>query len=426
MSATPFSTHILKAFRHICFLSIVITIVAGCTSERSFYQTNARHQYDPVFPVELRYRVIAEGNTLYSIFIETELKKLSDDIPTRLIFDKYLITYRLFDSYESRKPLKIDTLGDGNLIYKDGNIFKWFFKVEKPNVPNFLVVVRVEEKGSPFQASFDIPIYTQNHFIFYKYAIFPKSGRFPICSTYISTSDTIRIFTFPRSEKTLYLKHFPVAFPVSLPPMAQVPPATDEAAKNYNLYTIETERQIFMPNPGLYYIQEDTNALDGMSFYVAPHKFPLVTTPLELAEPLIYISTRDERRKMLNAEQTKLALDNYWLNLAGSREHGRKVIRAYYENVQQANRYFTHYKPGWKTDQGMVYIVFGPPDRVTKTFQTEEWYYGKGSIISDVSFFFDRRPTIFTPANFEIRRNMEYDRVWYSTVELWRKGNIKN
>jgi GWxTD domain-containing protein len=38
----------------------------------------------------------------------------------------------------------------------------------------------------------------------------------------------------------------------------------------------------------------------------------------------------------------------------------------YYARVEYANKHFTHYRPGWKTDMGMVYIVLGPPGSIDR------------------------------------------------------------
>jgi GWxTD domain-containing protein len=38
----------------------------------------------------------------------------------------------------------------------------------------------------------------------------------------------------------------------------------------------------------------------------------------------------------------------------------------HYRRLSFANQHFAENRPGWKTDRGRVYIVYGPPDVVTK------------------------------------------------------------
>jgi GWxTD domain-containing protein len=60
-----------------------------------------------------------------------------------------------------------------------------------------------------------------------------------------------------------------------------------------------------------------------------------------------------------------------------------ELLEEYYNRVDYANKNFTHYTEGWRTDRGMVYIYLGPPDNVERyPFQSnskpyEIWYYNQ-------------------------------------------------
>jgi len=41
-------------------------------------------------------------------------------------------------------------------------------------------------------------------------------------------------------------------------------------------------------------------------------------------------------------------------------------MEEYYQRVDYANRHFTHFREGWRTDMGMVYLMFGPPNNVDR------------------------------------------------------------
>ena len=57
-------------------------------------------------------------------------------------------------------------------------------------------------------------------------------------------------------------------------------------------------------------------------------------------------------------------------------------MEEYYAKVEYANKHFTHYTAGWRTDMGMVYIVLGPPsnvdrhpfDRESKPYEVWSYY----------------------------------------------------
>ncbi len=62
-------------------------------------------------------------------------------------------------------------------------------------------------------------------------------------------------------------------------------------------------------------------------------------------------------------------------------QSGRVSMAEYFNRVDYANKNFTHFFPGWKSDRGMVYILFGPPDNVDRrpfnidVKPYEVWYY---------------------------------------------------
>lgn len=41
-------------------------------------------------------------------------------------------------------------------------------------------------------------------------------------------------------------------------------------------------------------------------------------------------------------------------------------MEEYYQRVEYANRHFGHYTEGWRTDMGMIYMMFGPPSNVDR------------------------------------------------------------
>ena len=97
-------------------------------------------------------------------------------------------------------------------------------------------------------------------------------------------------------------------------------------------------------------------------------------------------------------------------------------MRSYFRRVELANYYFTSYKEGWKTDRGMIYIIFGLPDEVFKFSDREVWNYNNASY--KVTFNFAKSPTIFGPDNFVLIRQKKYQTTWYEVIDLWRNARF--
>jgi GWxTD domain-containing protein len=102
--------------------------------------------------------------------------------------------------------------------------------------------------------------------------------------------------------------------------------------------------------------------------------------------------TLDERRKRFLA---------FWDKRNPDPTSGRNpLLEEYYRRVDYANKAFTRYLDGWKTDRGMVYIRLGPPDNIERhPFEMgskpyEIWYYynlNRECIFVDYSGFGDYR-----------------------------------
>jgi len=60
-----------------------------------------------------------------------------------------------------------------------------------------------------------------------------------------------------------------------------------------------------------------------------------------------------------------------------------EALEEYYRRVEIANRNFSHYREGWRTDRGMVFIMFGSPSSIDRyPFEInskpyEIWYYNE-------------------------------------------------
>ncbi|RME17582.1 MAG: GWxTD domain-containing protein [Bacteroidetes bacterium] len=90
-----------------------------------------------------------------------------------------------------------------------------------------------------------------------------------------------------------------------------------------------------------------------------------------------------------------------------------------------ANRLFTSYKYGWQTDRGMIYIVFGPPEDIQKTYLFEKWYYSlNGQRNALVFTFYRNKNNPFTNSDFILERSDYYKDLWYFAVERIRQGRL--
>jgi hypothetical protein len=116
-----------------------------------------------------------------------------------------------------------------------------------------------------------------------------------------------------------------------------------------------------------------------------------------------------------------MAVDSFWIANAGRPDIATEHIRKYYSRVETANRLFTSFTEGWKTDRGMLYIVIGKPSFVYRSFDQEVWIYGDYEDSRALRFYFNKAKNPFTDNDYVLERNEYYKSAWYQSVQLWRR-----
>ncbi|HCW08967.1 MAG TPA: hypothetical protein DGG95_16550, partial [Cytophagales bacterium] len=171
---------------------------------------------------------------------------------------------------------------------------------------------------------------------------------------------------------------------------------------------------------GLYLFQEDTSAARGFSYRVVKETFPKFTKIADLIPPLILVTTPDEFKDLTNSQGEKAKFDKVILNICGDKDRAKNFMKNFFRNIELANIYFSSYKEGWKTDRGMLYLIFGMPDEVSKNSGNEIWSYHN----LNMKITFVKSGSVYDPENYVMLRDKKFTDPWFSTVDLWRKGRF--
>lgn len=175
---------------------------------------------------------------------------------------------------------------------------------------------------------------------------------------------------------------------------------------------------------GNYLIKTDTLQKEGLWLNCFMDGFPQLKQPHDFADPLIYITSRNEFMNIQNAADKKIEAYKFWYSLLGSTRRGGIAADAYYKRVSQANESFTSYKEGWKTDRGMIYIIFGKPDIIYKDKQGENWVYKENNFFPGTKFIF-RRVSEAWGDDVTLIRDESLRNIWYIAVDAWRRGRLR-
>jgi GWxTD domain-containing protein len=114
-----------------------------------------------------------------------------------------------------------------------------------------------------------------------------------------------------------------------------------------------------------------------------------------LEEDVVYIITADERQAFqhlnTDAERDRF-IDQFWSLRNPAPDALNPLKEEHYRRIAYANEHFAA-TPGWKSDRGRVYFVFGPPDEIeshpsgASSAPSELWRYqqveGRGAMTFD-------------------------------------------
>ncbi|MBM4159572.1 MAG: GWxTD domain-containing protein [Ignavibacteria bacterium] len=146
-------------------------------------------------------------------------------------------------------------------------------------------------------------------------------------------------------------------------------------------------------------------ATTSRTFTVRSIDLPVAILDLDKAiDQLIYIARESElsyiREEADDTERRKRFLE-FWSKRDPDPQTPRnELMEEYYARVEYANQNFKSYVEGWRTDMGMVFIRFGPPENIERhPFELnskpyEIWYYyqlNRQFIFVDESGFGDYR-----------------------------------
>ncbi|MEO8069291.1 MAG: GWxTD domain-containing protein [Flavobacteriales bacterium] len=176
---------------------------------------------------------------------------------------------------------------------------------------------------------------------------------------------------------------------------------------------------------GFYHLRVDQEAAVGFTIFVLDDTYPYVRTGKDMLSPLRYITSMQEHDKLRTAPEVRKAVERFWTDANGNKDRAREAIATFYGRVESANRYFTGSTEGWKSDRGLVHIIFGVPNNIQLGEYGETWVYGEDANMMSLSFTFTKRNGPYSDNDLALDRDPAFKGAWYRNVESWRNGRIR-
>ncbi len=429
---------VFSSFSMIIILTAILIQSCGVSSP-SFDPKDLSYLYNPTkSTLNPRYFVTntSENNSVLSVkFFSNELffsQANPQGVPTAMI----LITVKLFNTSQGR--ILADTAFYNLSIVKNENQPEYIY-----NIPltveqgaDYLAEIRILDRIrlSVIQAFINFNTrspYSRNNFAARGH--FEKNLLF---NPVIRANEYVNLVYLRGHIDSLYIGYYRLPGGVPDAPSMMVPQKTiAEKAEQIVAIPYSDTLPLMFPREGIYHMSPDSLLSDGYTFFNFGASFPEMTTPEDMIEPLAYLATPQEIDRIRNSERPKLALDDFWIACGGNIEKARELIRIFYTRAVYANYYFSSYVEGWRTERGMIYLIYGPPDKVYKTDEGEEWGYRKPVVKSSwgtryrvddqyLYFNFKKRISKFSDNDYFLSRNESLVTFWDQAVTSWRKGIV--
>lgn len=412
-------------------LPVIIVLLDYCTTTTKITNKNLSSLYKTVQnTLNPKYVVYHESDSISKVYFKIETrdllytKKESDE----KFLAKVKLKWKLFESYESKKIVdsSFTILTDRGEPGTDKNIIGHFeFKAETPN--KYVLQVMATDIYRRSSKKVFVEVDKTNPHNRQNFMLRDDLSGLPLFDKHIPLGKTIRIKCNNPLIQTLYGRHYNRNFPLAVPPFAIYNPKSFEYDADSLFVLSISGKGVFrteIAGKGIYHLQTDTTNKLGLTLFHLNENFPTVKLVEELILPLRYITTRKEFDELLKTENQKKQLDYFWLNVSSNPDRARELIKQYYARVQDANRFLTSYTEGWRTDRGMVYIVFGHPNVIYKSSNSESWVYGEENNFMSVNFNFTKVSNPFSDNDYILARSPIYKSNYYKAVDSWREGRI--
>ena len=382
-------------------LKTFILLLASVPSLTGMGQTiaslNFRHLYDPQNEIDLSLKLVHEKNQLTLYYRLQRNGKHGSD--------RYSIEWQ---KYESAMQRGGEILGSNDSLATSG---KLYYPIPDKT---WLLLAKVTNKSTEqtwnYVQVMD-PKYPVNGFL--------ESMDGIVFKSYVFTGQEYTI-RGAQTDKPLHVFFYKTDFPVASPPFVQKGAHVDRFMFADSSFQVSNGQKLVPKSKGLYLVQQDTLASEGFAFRAVSGSFPKFTKVQEIPEPLVYVCAKEEHDELLMAGSDKTKVDKVILAITGDKDRAKNFMRSYFRRVELSNLFFTSFKEGWKTDRGVLYLIFGLPDEVSWTGQNEIWYYKNYK----ERFTLVKNGSVYDPNNFLLVRGIKFTELWFNTVDLWRKSRF--
>jgi len=421
-------------------ISLFFAVFTSCiTTQQTVDSKDLSYLYNPTKnPINPRYNVINQSDELSVLSVKFFANDLffseanPQGVPTAVI----LITAKLFNITQGK--LLSDTAVYNISIVKEAGrpeyVYNVPLKVEKGI--EYIAEIKILDRIRLKVVQAFVPFNTLSYNNKYNFRAQGHFGKNELFNQILSVNEYFNLIYLRGPVDSLIISFYKPFREIPDPPSMLLPEKTlDYKPEQIVAIPYSDTLSMMFPREGIYFCTIGRNIKEGYTLLNLGVSYPAMTTPEVMIEPLAYIASQDEVVDLRSAIKPKVALDDFWIKCGGNVDKARELIRIYYTRALYSNYYFTSYKEGWRSERGMIYIIYGPPDKVYKSSEGESWGYRKPMIKSSwgekyvtndeyLFFNFKKKENPFSDNDYYLSRSETLVTFWDKAILSWRKGIV--
>lgn len=422
--------------------SVILNIIvcSSCkTTKPAVDSKDLSYIYNPTRnPINPRYIVYNQSDNSSILAIKFFAGDLffSEANPKGVPAAQMMIAVKLYNISQGKQltDTAVYNISISKLEVQNEYIFEIPLNVERGN--EYTAEVRILDRLRLKVVQSFIPFNTLSDYNRYNFKVRSHFEHIELFNPVIKTDEFINLLYYREPIDSIFISFYKPFREVPDPPSMILPEKVlDYEPEKAVALPYSDTMPIMFPKEGIYHCTVNRDLMEGYTFMNLGQTFPSMNSPDAMIEPLAYLASQDELDSLRSSTKLKMALDDFWIRCGGNVEKARELIRIYYTRVLYSNFYFTSYKEGWRSERGMIYIIYGPPDKVYKTADGENWGYrkpviksswgGRYSVSDEYLFFnFKKRDENFSDNDYYLSRNETLVTYWDKAIASWRKGIV--
>jgi GWxTD domain-containing protein len=419
-----FPAKIKAMFKKTFFLLIIVALFSSCATHK-YSQLNHAKFYQEDYPGNVfKTKVFNANDSISELFVQVDLTTLAvvSGKSKVEVLKEYVFDYSLVDGNKEKEVLQVGRINLADSPDKSENHKSFKIKLHTQANGVYTLFASLENKSGTKAFTSRTNILKGVSYSKQNFMLLNEDGSIH-WDNFARGDEKLQIKLSDLSVEEMYISWYAPKFSPAVVPFDLVKPNELKDLESTTPFKIKIKEGKSAPlafkDLGVYLFHLTAEEKRGFTVLKFFNAFPYIVNDAQRLFALRYLNPRWEFEDLMNMKPEK-AVSEFWYFKSREVERSDDMVRTYYSRVQRANELFTSYKEGWKTDRGMIFMIYGAPDKVYKFKDREVWEYGYNAFYTGLRFHFSREENPFSQNDFRLFRQAHYEPSWQGIVGNWR------